>query len=65
VIFEPEDWNDVRILLDLAHDRKRDVATTTETPRLAVVIPDELYERFLRYKSLAASPKSRKKEKPS
>lgn len=62
MIFEPEDWADVKILLDLADNPKRDVVTTTVTPRTAVIIPDELYERFKQYKSLKESPqKGRKK----
>lgn len=60
MIFEPDDWNDVKILLDLAKDKKRDVVTTTVTPRTAVIIPDELYERFKQYKSLSESPKKGK-----
>lgn len=55
MIYEPESWDEVRILLDLA-DNRRDVQTTTVTPRTAVVIPEELYQRFLTYKSLHSSP---------
>jgi hypothetical protein len=62
MIFEPEDWADVKVLLDLADNPKRDVVTTTVTPRTAVIIPDELYERFKQYKSLEETPqKGRKK----
>jgi hypothetical protein len=66
MIYEPEpgDW---RILLDLADDPRHDVATTTDTPQLGVVIPEELYRRLLTYKSLSdsSSPKEpKKKEKP-
>lgn len=59
MIFEPENWDDVKILLDLADDPKRDVATTTVTPRTAVIIPDDLYERFLKYKSLQETPQKK------
>lgn len=54
----------VSVLLDLA-DRPRDVATTTDFERLAVVIPDELYERFQVYQSLSASPDPAPKKKAS
>jgi hypothetical protein len=63
MIFEPEDWADVKILLDLADDPKRDVVTTTVTPRTAVIIPDELYERFKQYKSLKESPQTKGRKK--
>ena len=63
MIFEPDDWNDVKILLDLAKDPKRDVAPTTVTPRTAVIIPDELYERFLQYKSLKETPQKKGRTK--
>jgi len=59
MIFEPDDWNDVKILLDLADNPKRDVVTTTVTPRTAVIIPDELYERFQQYKSLSETPQKK------
>jgi len=60
MIFEPENWDDVKILLDLADNPKRDVVTTTDTPRTAVVIiSDELHERFLKYKSLQATPQKK------
>lgn len=63
MIFEPEDWADVKILLDLADNPKRDVVTTTVTPRTAVIIPDELYERFKQYKSLKESPQMKGRKK--
>jgi hypothetical protein len=59
MIFEPEDWADVKILLDLADNPKRDVVTTTDTPRTAVIISDELYDRFLQYKSLKETPQKK------
>ena len=52
MLFEPDDWADVRVLLDLADNPRHDVKTTTETGNTAVIIPDYLYERFLAYKSL-------------
>lgn len=45
----------IRALLDLA-DRKRDVATTTDYPQLAVVVPDYLYERYQQYLAIDSSP---------
>lgn len=60
MIYEPPDWSDVKILLDLADDPKRDVQTTTMTPRLAVVIPEELYERLLKYKGLKPTKREKK-----
>ncbi len=66
VIYEPEP-GELRILLDLADDPRHDVATTTDTSQMGVVIPEELYQRLLTYKSLSdsSSPKEpKKKEKP-
>lgn len=61
MIYEPGP-GELRILLDLADDARHDVQTTTETGRLAVVIPDYLYERFQQYQSLeSSSPKEPKK----
>jgi hypothetical protein len=40
-----------RILFSLANDIN-DVATTTDTPGLGLVIPEYLYDRFLRYMDL-------------
>ena len=56
VIYEPAGNHEIRILLDLADNPRHDVKTTTETGRLAVVIPDYLYDRFQKYLSLEASP---------
>lgn len=62
MIFQPEHYGEIRILLDLADDPRHDVQTTMETGRLAVVIPDYLYERFQQYQSLeSSSPKEPKK----
>jgi hypothetical protein len=41
----------VRILIDLS-DSVLDVATTTDTPQLGLVIPDYLYTRYRRYLEL-------------
>jgi hypothetical protein len=52
----------LRILLDLA-DRPKDVATDSSYTGMAVVIPDELHERYLTYLSLdSSSPKEPKKK---
>lgn len=62
MIYEPEP-GDLRILLDLADDPRRDVKTTTDTPYMGVVISEELHQRLLTYKSLSESspPKEPKK----
>ena len=54
----------LRVLLDLA-DNPKDVKTTTDFDGPAVVVPDELYERYLTYQSLdSSSPiEPKKKEK--
>ncbi len=44
----------LRALLDLA-DNPRDVQTTTDYGSLAVVVPDELHEKFQQYQSLSES----------
>jgi hypothetical protein len=61
-----QDAGVLRILLDLA-DNPRDVKITTEFEGPAVVVPDELYERYVMYQSLdSSSPKEpKKKEKKS
>jgi hypothetical protein len=41
----------VRVLVDLA-DSVYDVATTTDTPSLGLVVPDYLYARYRRYQEL-------------
>jgi hypothetical protein len=61
-----QDAGVLRILLDLA-DNPKDVKTTTDFEGPAVVVPDELYERYVMYQSLdSSSPKEpKKKEKQS
>lgn len=44
----------LRALLDLA-DNPKDVQTTTDYGTLAVVVPDELYDRFNKYQNLSES----------
>lgn len=63
MIYEPKP-GELQILLDLADKPRRDVKTTTETGRFAVVIPEELYERLQKYLSLSesSSPKEPKKK---
>lgn len=58
------DNSQLRVLLDLA-DSKRDVAIDTSYETLAVVVPEELYDRYEKYQSLdSPSPKEpEKKEK--
>ncbi len=60
MIYEPRP-GELRILLDLADDPRRDVQATTETAQLGVVIPEALYQRLLAYQSL--SPKAPKEKK--
>jgi hypothetical protein len=57
-----ESADTLKILLDLA-DNPKDVRTTTDYSTLAVVIPDELHERFEQYQNLSesSSPKEPKK----
>lgn len=56
-VIVPSDFaGTVRVLLDLAEDPRHDVATTTNYAKLAVVVPDYLYERWEKYLSLEASP---------
>lgn len=56
MIFQPENYGEIRLLLDLADDPRHDVQSTMETGRLAVVIPDYLYQRYQQYQSLESSP---------
>jgi hypothetical protein len=44
----------LKALLDLA-DNKRDVATTSDYPSLAVIVPDYLLERYNRYQAIDSS----------
>lgn len=55
VIVQSVDAATLRILIDLA-DHPRDVATSTDYGNLAVVIPDELYQRYLTYQAIDSSP---------
>lgn len=62
MLYELSSNDEIRVLLDLADNPRHDVKTTTETGRLAVVIPDYLYERLQQYQSLeSSSPKEPKK----
>jgi hypothetical protein len=47
-----------RVLLDLA-DNHRDVATDSQGPRLSLVVPDELWERYEKYQSLSEKKKGK------
>jgi hypothetical protein len=55
----------LQALLDLA-DNPRDVQTTTDYGTLAVVVPDDLYERYQKYQNLSESspPEEPKKRGP-
>lgn len=55
----------LRVLLDLADNRK-DVRTTTDYGTLAVVVPDELFERYEKYQNLSesSSPEEPRKRGP-
>ena len=60
----PDDFAaEVRILLDLASDR-RDVKTTTDGPKLGVIVPEELYQRYLTYQGLVQDEPAPKKRGP-
>ncbi len=48
-----------RILLDLA-DNKKSVQTDTQGPRLSLVVPDELWERYEQYQGLAEKKGAKK-----
>ena len=65
MIYEPKSNAEIRILLDLANNPRHEVKMTTETGRLAVVIPDYLYERFQQYQSLKSSPPKEPKKSGS
>lgn len=54
-VVHPVNEHILRVLLDLADD-VRDVATTTDYPTLAVIVPDELYARYLTYLEIDSSP---------
>lgn len=65
MILELASNDEIRILLDLADNPRHDVKTTTETGRLAVIIPDYLYDRFQKYQSLESSPPKEPKKNGS
>jgi len=54
-VIEYQDSFTLRILLDLADNPRHDVRTTTDFEKTAVVVPDELYQRYLTYQSLLSS----------
>ena len=60
-----QDNSTLRILLDLADDPRHDVRTTTEYGTPAVVVPDELYQRYQTYLSLDSSPPKVREKKES
>lgn len=47
-----------RILLDLADDRKQ-VKTDSQGPRLALVVPDDLWERYEQYQGVKEKKKGK------
>lgn len=53
VVHYDSNWT-LKVLIDLA-DNPKDVKITTAFDGSAVVIPDELYERYLTYQSLDSS----------
>ena len=56
----PEDLGaEARILIDLA-DNPKDVQTDSQGPRLGLVVPDELWERYQKYLGLQPEPKKGK-----
>lgn len=62
-VFIPTDFaTQVRVLIDLA-DHPRDVAYTTDYGVPAVVVPDELLERYENYLSLQESSPPREPKK--
>ena len=64
VVHYDSPWT-LKVLLDLADNRK-DVKTTTDFNGPAVVVPDELYQRYLTYQSLdSSSPKEPEKKEKS
>lgn len=63
-VFIPTDYAaQVSVLIDLA-DHPRDVASTTDFGVPAVIVPDELLERYEKYLSLeeSSSPKEPKRK---
>ena len=49
----------VRILLDLADNRK-DIKTDSQGPRLAVLVPDDVWERYERYQKTSEDKGTKK-----
>lgn len=47
-----------RVLLDLADNRK-DVKTDSQGPRLSLVVPDELWEKYETYRGLSEKKKGK------
>lgn len=60
-VMHPVDPMTLRILVDLSED-PRDVASTSDYPSFAVVIPEYLYERYLMYQSIESSPPTEPKK---
>lgn len=56
------DQDTIRALLDLADDPRHDVASTSDEGRMALVVPDYLYERYLRYLAIDSSPPTEPKK---
>lgn len=48
-----------RVLLDLA-DNPKDVQTDTQGPRLALLVPDELWSRYEQYQGVQEKKGSKK-----
>lgn len=55
ILIHPVNERILRALLDLA-DHSRDVATTSDHGSLAVLVPDDLYQRYLTYQAIDSSP---------
>lgn len=49
----------VRILLDLADNRK-DIKTDSQGSKLAVIVPDDVWERYERYQKTSEDKGSKK-----
>ena len=54
------DADTVRILLDLANNRK-DNKTDSQGPRLSVIVPDDVWARYERYQKTSEDKGSSKK----
>lgn len=52
------DAETARVLLDLADNRK-DVKTDSQGPRLSLVVPDDLWERYETYQGLKEKKKGK------